>query len=146
MSRFSNFRDIGSTIFTEKNMKKLVIPEGYQQLMPYLIVKGAGDFLRFAEKVFGAVERHKHMRTETLIMHAEIVIGDSVIMVADSTEQFAPRPAGLFIYVSDADKTFAKALAEGASVVMDMADQSYGRSGGVLDPFGNTWWLTTNNQ
>jgi PhnB protein len=125
-------------------MKKLIIPEGYQQLMPYLIVKGAVDFLLFTQKVFGAIERHKHMRTETLIMHAEIMIGDSVIMVADSTDQFPTRPAGMFIYVGDADATFQKALAEGATVVMDMADQPYGRSGGVLDPFGNSWWITTN--
>jgi PhnB protein len=143
---FFQFQGHRISYFYSKNMKNLKIPEGYQQLMPYLIVKDAAGFLNFMQKVFGAVEKHKHMRTESLIMHAEIKIGDSVIMFADSTDQFAPRTAGLFLYVSDADETFKTALAEGATVVMEMADQTYGRSGGVLDPFGNTWWLTTNNQ
>jgi PhnB protein len=124
-------------------MPILAIPEGHQQVMPYLIINGAAGFLTFTRDVFGAKEKYKHMRTEFLIMHAEITIGDCVIMFADSTEQFHARPAGFFIYVPDADETFKKALAEGASVIMDMADQTYGRSGGVKDPFGNSWWITS---
>jgi PhnB protein len=124
-------------------MTKLSIPEGHQQVMPYLIVNGAAGFLTFTQDVFGAKEKYKAMRDAFLIMHAEITIGDCVIMFADSTEQYHPRPAGLFIYVPDADETFKKAIAEGASVIMDMADQSYGRSGGVKDPFGNSWWITS---
>ena len=124
-------------------MKNLKIPEGYQQIMPYLVVENAAEFFEFTKNVFDAVERYKAMRTETLIMHAEISIGNSVIMFADATEQHPKQTAGLFIYVDDCDKIYQKALANGAVTIMEPADQSYGRSAGVRDPFGNTWWLTT---
>jgi PhnB protein len=119
------------------------IPEGYQQIMPYLVVENAAEFFNFTKNVFGAEEKYKAMRTETLIMHAEISIGSSVIMFADTTEQFAKQTAGLFIYVDDCDKIYQRALANGAETVMEPADQSYGRSAGIKDPFSNTWWLTT---
>jgi len=119
------------------------IPEGYQQVMPYLIVKGAAKFVDFMKKVFGGEEKMKVMRDENTIMHAEIRIGDSVIMLADATSHFEPRPAGLFVYVEDADETYHKAIAEGATSITPMSDQEYGRSGGVTDPFGNVWWPTT---
>lgn len=124
-------------------MKNLNIPEGYQQIMPYLVVENAAEFLSFTQNVFDAEEKHKTMRTETLIMHAEISIGSSVIMFADATEQHPKQTAGLFTYVDDCDKIYQKALANGAVNVMEPADQSHGRNAGVKDPFGNTWWLTT---
>jgi PhnB protein len=99
--------------------------------------------MNFMIKVFGATEKMKVMRDEKLVMHAEARIGDSVIMFADATDKFAPRPAALFVYVENADATYNKAIAEGATSVTPMADQEYGRSGGVADPFGNTWWPTT---
>jgi len=119
------------------------VPEGYQQVMPYLIVRGAAKFIEFTSKVFGAVEKLRIMRDERIVRHAEIKIGESVIMFADATEQFAPRTAALFVYVEDADRTYAEALAEGGTSVMPMSDQEYGRSGGFADPFGNLWWPTT---
>ena len=124
-------------------METLNIPEGYQRVMPYLIIKNAAAFIEFAQKVFGAEERYKAMRDEKLIMHAEISIGGSVIMLADETEIYAKRPAGMFIYVDDCDSVYKNALANGATSVSEPADQSYGRSAGILDQFGNTWWLTT---
>jgi PhnB protein len=119
------------------------IPEGYQQVMPYLIVPGAAKFMDFMAKVFGATEKIKVMRDEQLVMHAEVRIGESVIMFADATDKFAPRPAALFVYVEDADRTYSLALEEGATSVTPMSDQEYGRSGGFADPFGNRWWPTT---
>jgi PhnB protein len=124
-------------------MENIKIPEGYQQVMTYLIVQGAENFIRFAEKIFGAKEIRKVMRDENTIMHAEIIIGDTTIMIADSTEAFKPSPAGFFIYVKNADHTYAKAIGEGAKKVMEVDDQTYGRSGGIEDPFGNTWWITS---
>jgi PhnB protein len=118
-------------------------PAGYQTVMPYLIVKDAGEFLAFTKKVFNAKEKHIAMRTETIIRHGEIEIGDSTIMFADSTDEIKPSPAGLFIYVANADETYKKAIEAGASSLMEPGDQSYGRSCGVEDPFGNTWWITT---
>ncbi len=122
--------------------KNLKIPENYQTVMPYLIVKDAAKFISFMQTVFDAVETYKAMRDENIIMHAEIMIGGSTIMFADSTDTYGARNAGMFIYVDDADATFKKAIENGATVVNEMADQSYGRSGGVEDPFGNTWWIT----
>ena len=119
------------------------IPEGYQTVMPYLIIENAAAFIEFTKKVFNAELLGKHMRDETGIMHAEIKIGSSVIMFADSTEQYLPMPAGLFIYVDDADKSYESALDNGATAVTELADQSYGRSGGVKDIFGNVWWITS---
>lgn len=124
-------------------MKNLNIPEGYQRIMPYLIVENAVEFFNFTKNVFGAEEKHRVMRTETLIMHAEISIGGSVVMFADATEQYAKQNAGLFMYVDDCDAVYQKALANGAGTATEPADQSYGRSAGIHDPFGNTWWLTS---
>jgi PhnB protein len=122
---------------------KVNIPEGYQRIMPYLIVKEAAAFIDFMKEVFGAEEKMKMMRDEETIMHAEIVIGESVIMIADATEQYAPRPAGLFIYVAHCDSVYKKALNKGAETVSEPADQQYGRSAGIQDAFGNTWWITS---
>ena len=119
------------------------IPESYQAVIPYLIVKNATQLISFMQAVFGATETYRAMRDENTIMHAEIMIGGSTAMFADSTDVYGVRNAGMFIYVDDADATFKKAIENGASVVNEMADQSYGRSGGVLDPFGNTWWVTS---
>lgn len=124
-------------------MEDVKIPEGYQQIMPYLIIENAQAFLEFTANVFGATEKYKTMRDEKHIMHAEISIGDSVVMFADATEQFKPQNAGLFIYVDHCDDVYKKAMEAGAASVMPPADQSYGRSAGVRDPFGNNWWLTS---
>jgi PhnB protein len=124
-------------------MKDLKIPEGYQQVMPYLIIEGGDDFLTFTKNVFGAEEKYRTMRSETVIQHAEISIGDSVIMFADATEQFKSQTAGLFIYVDDCDSVYQKSLDNNAISIQEPASQSYGRSAGVTDPFGNTWWITS---
>src|ERR1700761_8896337 len=108
-------------------MKTVNLPEGYPQLMPYLIVPNAAAFIEFTQKVFGAEEKSRHMRDETTVMHAEIGIGASVIMLADATDQYEPRPAGMFVYVDDCDAVYQKALDNGATSKMPPADQSYGR-------------------
>jgi PhnB protein len=124
-------------------MKNVKIPEGYQQVMPYLIVNNAAGFLAFTQKVFGAEEKYKEMRDEHTIRHAEIKIGESVIMFADSTPEYQPQTAGMFLYVDNADEVYKKALKEGAVSLGEPEDQSYGRSAGITDPYGNTWWITS---
>lgn len=120
------------------------IPDGHQTVMPYLILNGADKFLEFAKKALGARETMKHLREgATTIMHAEIAIGTSTIMFAESTDQWTAQPAGLYMYVADADEAYKKAVDAGAETVMELSDQSYGRTCGVKDPAGNTWWLTT---
>ena len=118
------------------------IPENNQTVMPYLILENAAGFILFTQKVFGAKETLKTMRDENVIRHAEIMIGNSTIMFADATEQFKPSNAALFMYVENADETFAKAIHEGATVEKEITNESYGRSGGIKDPFGNIWWIT----
>ena len=119
------------------------IPAGYQRITPYLILENAEGFFTFTKNVFGAIEKYKAMRSENVIMHAEISIAGSSIMFADATEQYAKQTAGLFIYVNNCDETYQTALANGAAKVMEPADQEYGRSAGVKDPFGVTWWITS---
>jgi PhnB protein len=115
----------------------------YNTVMPYLILPGAIRFLEFAREVFGARVLEKVMRDEQLIMHGEVQIGESIIMFADATETFVVQTTGLFVNVDDADAVYKKALAQGASAVTPISDQPYGRSGGILDPTGNTWWITS---
>jgi PhnB protein len=119
------------------------IPKNYQHVMPYLILKNAAGFIQFAAAVFGATETYKVLRDENTIMHSEIMIGASTIMIADATEQYQIRNAGLFVYVENADEVYEKALRAGSSTLSAMGDQTYGRSGGIRDPFGNDWWITT---
>jgi uncharacterized glyoxalase superfamily protein PhnB len=119
------------------------IPEDYQTVTTYLIIKDAASFIQFMQTVFNAEVINKHMRNENIIMHAELKIGNSMIMLADSTPQYAPANANLFIYVEDADATYKNAIDNGAATVTELANQSYGRSGGIKDSFGNTWWITS---
>lgn len=116
-------------------------PEGYQTVMPYLILKNALEFFSFTERVFGAREKMKVLDDERGLVHGEIVIGGSTIMIGGSTDQWQPQPAGLYVNVEDSDRTYQTALDAGATSVMEPSDQEYGRASGVLDPFGNTWWI-----
>jgi len=116
------------------------IPAQYNRLMPYMIIPNAYDFIAFMKAVFGATEQIIVPRSEGVIMHGELRIGDAVIMFADATEQFAPRPAGIFIYVDNVDDTYEKALAFGAIAHMAPAKMEYGYSCGFKDAFGNDWW------
>lgn len=120
------------------------IPEGYQRVMPYLILENADGFMKFAKSIFGATEKMKVNREgEEVIMHAEVMIGDCTIMFANSTEQFPVMNSNMFIYVEDVDKTYNEALEAGSSSLMPPAEQEYGRSCGIQDPYGNVWWVTS---
>jgi uncharacterized glyoxalase superfamily protein PhnB len=114
----------------------------YPTVIPYLIVNHADEFMHFLHEVFGATERYRMMRNETLIAHAEMEIGDSVIMVADASPEFPVSVSGIFIQVQDTDLTHDKALSHGATSIMEPSDQGYGRASGVKDRWGNTWWIT----
>lgn len=118
-------------------------PARHNTIMPYLIIPNAAGFIDFVKDVFGAVEVSRHMREEGIVMHAEIRVGECIVMLAEATEQYPACPAGMFIYVADADASFEKAVGAGAAVVMPLKDQPYGRTCGITDPHGNTWWITT---
>jgi uncharacterized glyoxalase superfamily protein PhnB len=124
-------------------MEKLKLPEGYQTVMPYLILENAIAFFDFTEKVFDAQVKMKHLLDDGSLMHGEITIGGSTIMFGNASGTWSVQNAGLYVNVVNADETFQKALDNGASLVLELSNQSYGRSGGVKDPFGNVWWITT---
>ncbi|MEI9957634.1 MAG: VOC family protein [Ferruginibacter sp.] len=116
------------------------IPQQYNRLMPYMIVPNAYEFIIFMKEVFGAEQQIIVPRSEGVIMHGELRIGDGVIMFADATEEFVARPAGIFIYVEAVDDTYKKALAIGSKPTMEPQQQNYGYTCGFKDPFGNDWW------
>ena len=131
------------------------IPEGYHALTPYLAIRGAADAIEFYKKAFGAKERMRMEAPGGKLGHAEIVIGDSVVMLADEFEAMdflSPLARGgtsvtLHLYVRDCDASFAKAEAAGAKVIRPLKDQFYGdRSGTVQDPFGHVWHLSTHKE
>ncbi|HEX4171585.1 MAG TPA: VOC family protein [Acetobacteraceae bacterium] len=119
-------------------------PEGYHSLTPYLVVEGASRLIEFLEEVFDAEQKERFPAPGNLIGHAEVRIGDSVVMLGDAHGPHMPMPAMLYVYVDDVDATYQRALAAGATQVQPVADQFYGdRSGGVKDPCGNLWWIAT---
>jgi len=118
------------------------IPENHQTVMPYLVLRDVRGFLKFAQNVFDAEILVEHLDENNHVMHAEIRIGGSTIMMGEANEIWTVNNAGMFIYVENADKTFQLALNEGAKSILEITDQDYGRSGGVKDPFGNIWWIT----
>jgi len=120
------------------------LPAGHQTVMPYLILKGASQFIEFTKIVFDAkASLEPVLRKDGTIMHAEIILQGSTIMVADETKDWVKQNANLFVYVPNADETYKKALENGATNLMGLSDQDYGRTCGVTDSFGNVWWITS---
>ena len=120
------------------------IPEGYRSVTPYLVALDADALLRFMERAFGAEQRFRMDRPDGTVGHAEVTIGDSVVMVGGASSESDAMPGMIHLYVEDCDATYARALEAGASSIQAPADQFYGdRSGGVRDPAGNVWWIVT---
>jgi uncharacterized glyoxalase superfamily protein PhnB len=123
----------------------MAIPTQYQTVTPYLILNKANLFLAFMQNLFGAEITEIHYRDEAkkIVMHAELKIGNATVMCAETTNEWKTDNAGLFIYVDDADVSYAKALTLGCTTIMELSTQHYGRTCGVKDTFGNTWWITS---
>jgi PhnB protein len=129
------------------------IPEGYHSVTPYLIIKGATQALEYYKKAFGATELFRMPAPDGKIGHAEIKIGDSIIMVSDEYPEMGFKgpqggsPVGLMIYVPDVDTQFKKAIDAGGKVMKPLQDQFYGdRSGTLTDPFGHVWTISTHKE
>ena len=121
-----------------------IVPEGYHTITPYLIVEGAARLVEFLKTAFDAAVISSMTKPDGKLGHTEVRIGDSVLMLADARDQWHAMPTMLYLYVADADATYAKAIAAGATSVMPVQDQSYGdRSGGVKDMCGNQWWVAS---
>jgi len=128
------------------------IPEGYHTLTAYLTVDDAAEAIEFYKRAFGAKERVRMDTPDGKIGHAELEIGDSLVMLADVFPQSQTRPpkelggstAGIFMYSEDVDAAVKQAVDAGATVTMEVADQFWGdRFGTVADPFGHTWSIAT---
>jgi PhnB protein len=128
------------------------IPDGYHSIQPYLMFKNCAEAIRFYSQAFSAKEKMRMPDDKGRIMHAEVQIGDSIVMMADespeweaySVEHFGGSPASLMLYTEDCDAMHAQAVAAGAQSSREPADQPYGdRMSGVKDPFGYKWWIAT---
>jgi PhnB protein len=127
------------------------IPEGYEAVMPYLVVKDAAAAIEFYTEVFGATELYR-FNDKGRVGHAELRVGDGRLMLADEYPEMgysAPKegkapPVGLMVYVQDVDMVVERAVEAGATVERQVADQFYGdRIGGIVDPFGHRWYIAT---
>ena len=128
------------------------IPDGFRNLTPYLIVADGAGAIVFYQQVFGATERMRLASPGGKIGHAELLIGDSVIMLADEHPEMgalAPptvggSPVGLHLYLEDVDAVVSRAVAAGAKLLHPIEDKFYGdRSGTIEDPFGHKWYVST---
>jgi len=128
------------------------VPSGFHSIQPYMILPNCVEAIAFYAKAFGATERLRMPGKDGRTAHAEIQIGDSVIMLADETPQmeafppqhFGGSPVSLMLYTGDCDALYKQAIAAGATSLREPADQAYGdRMAGVKDPFGYKWWIGT---
>ena len=131
------------------------VPEGYHSVTPYLVVNDAAEAISFYQRAFGAKEIMRMDGAQGKISHAEIRIGDSIVMLADEMPgggakaplSLGGTSAGIFVYVEDADKTFRQATSAGAEIEMPLADMLWGdRYGKLTDPFGHSWHIATHKE
>jgi PhnB protein len=131
------------------------IPDGYHTLTPFLTVRGAARAIEFYKQAFGAVDRGAMKGPDGKIMHAEMMIGDSIIMLSDEFPEFgslSPQSTGgagmgLHIYLDGVDAAFDRAVKAGAEVEMPVMDQFWGdRYGKLKDPFGHHWSIATHSK
>jgi PhnB protein len=128
------------------------IPEGFHTVTPYMTIKDAARAIEFYKEAFGATEIFRWAEPDGRVRHAEVVIGDSPVMLTDEAPDFGmagPQslggsPVHMFLYVENVDATFERAIAAGAKELMPVEDSEDGdRRGGVTDPFGHVWYIGT---
>ena len=120
------------------------IPDGYNTFTPYFVVEGATDFIEFLKKAFGAQEMYRFPAPGGKLGHAEVRLGTSIVMLADTTPESPASRMNAYLYVTDVDGTYKKAVAAGAQPKREPANQFYGdRVGRVVDRWGNTWSMGT---
>jgi PhnB protein len=116
----------------------------YRTVTPYLVVPDADAELKFLKSAFGAIESLCHRNPDNTVMHAEIKIGDSLIMLGQAGDQWKALKASLYLWLENVDEVYAKALAAGATSQSPPEDKPYGhRNAGVIDPCGITWWIAS---
>ena len=112
---------------------------GYHSINPYFVVTDVPSFVEFLVNVFGGVEHgEREMRADGTTAHADVLVGDSLVMMSEADAEYAARPAVHFAYVDDVDATYARALGAGSTSIMALADQTWrDRVAGIFDPFDN---------
>lgn len=122
-------------------------PDGYNTVTPYLVVHGASRLISFLKEVFSATEKTMFRGPEDSIMHSEIQLGDSVLMISDAQYPNPANPSVLHVYLSDVDSIYQKAIDAGAASVRQPEDQPFGdRICGIKDMTGNTWYIATKKE
>jgi PhnB protein len=120
------------------------IPEGYHTVTPYLTVADAEAQIDFLKRAFGAEETYRHADDKGRVMHAEVRVGDSKVMIGQARDQWTPRQANFYLYVEDVDAVYKRAVAAGGKSLREPTNEAYGdRSSGVEDSQGNQWWIGT---
>ncbi len=119
-------------------------PEGYHTVTPYLVVDDVAKLIKFIKHAFGGKLTEQMDQPDGSITHAEMRIGDSVVMMGQASENEHPTTTMLYLYLEDTDAAYRQALSAGASSLREPRDEFYGdRSAGVKDAFGNQWWMAT---
>lgn len=119
-------------------------PEGYNSVSPYLVVNRADSTIAFLVEVFNAVELRRIPNDEGKLIHAEVRIDDTVVMIADGADGWSPMPTHVHICVSDVDATYKRAIAAGGTSVQEpIKKDDDDKRGGVKDAGGTTWWIAT---
>ena len=116
----------------------------YPAVAPYLIVNNADKLIEFLKKAFDFKEGVRHLQPDGTIMHAELSLNDSMVMISEASEQFPPNPTMIHLFLNECDSFYDRALQAGATSITEPKDQEYGhRSAGVKDASGNQWWIAT---
>ncbi|HVH15946.1 MAG TPA: VOC family protein [Candidatus Angelobacter sp.] len=120
------------------------IPQGYHTATPYLAVQGVPRLMTFLRQAFNAEEREKMMTPDGRVSHAEMKIGDSIIMMGEPTGESRSMPGMIYLYLDDTDAAYKRALQAGATSLREPTNMFYGdRNAAVTDPVGNQWWIAT---
>ena len=120
------------------------IPDGYYTVTPYLTVADAEAQIDFLKKAFGGEEKFRHNDDKGKVSHAEVRVGNSMLMIGQARDQWKPMPALFYLYVEDVDAVYKRAIEAGGKSIHEPTNQAYGdRSGGVEDSLGNQWWVAT---
>lgn len=120
------------------------VPDGYHAITPFLMVKDVASLLKWMPAALGATERYRSTAPDGSVMHAEVEIGDSRVMLGEAGDRWPPMPVMMYLYVPDADAAYERAVRAGGQSLMAPTNHFYGdRSAGVKDPAGNQWWFAT---
>jgi PhnB protein len=120
------------------------IPDGFHTITSYFIINNGIRFINFLKEAFNAKEIHRTTTPAGRIMHAQLKIGDSFIMMGESTEEWKPMPCTIYMYISEVDVIYKQAIKAGAKTLREPVNEFYGdRICGVEDPLGNQWWIAS---